>query len=152
MYNLQKIFDFLGLGSKCVDIMSCHSYGPVDTGMRNLVRSRRLMNGDDQAPPHPDGPDRPSELNTLQETSSSGFNQSSRENGESMVDGEVFTTNNIPRLKIPKSVSFEDSDLIENQHPDTERNSTVAGLQVNILEKDISGTIRQKKVTHTESE
>ena len=46
-----------------------------------------------------------------------------------MVDGEVSTTNTIPRLKIPKSVSFEDSDLSENQHPDTERNSTVAGLR-----------------------
>ena len=42
LYNLQKIFDFLGLGSKCVDIMSCHGYGPVDTGMRNLLRSRRV--------------------------------------------------------------------------------------------------------------
>ena len=104
--NLQKIFDFLGLGSKCVDFMSCHGYGPVDTGMRNLLRSRRLMNGDDWAPPHPDGQDRPSEQNTLQETSPSGFSQSSRENGESMVDGEVSTTNNIPRLKIPKSISF----------------------------------------------
>ena len=48
LYNLQKIFDFLGLGSKCVDIMSCHGYGPVDTGMSNLLRSGRLMNGDDQ--------------------------------------------------------------------------------------------------------
>ena len=75
-----------------------------------------------------------------------------QENGESMVDGEVSTTNNIPRLKIPKSVSFEDSDLSENPHPDTERNSTVAGLQVKVLEKDIDGTIRQVKVTHTESE
>ena len=34
LYNLQKIFDLLGLGSKCVDIMSCHDYGPVYTGMR----------------------------------------------------------------------------------------------------------------------
>ena len=37
LYNLQKIFVFLGLGSKCVGIMSCHVYGPVDTGMRNLL-------------------------------------------------------------------------------------------------------------------
>ena len=58
----------------------------------------------------------------------------------------------LPRLKIPKSVSFEDSDLSENQHPDTERHSTVAGLQVKVLEKDTDGTIRQVKVTHTESE
>ena len=110
------------------------------------------MNGDDQAPCCPDGPDRPSELNTVQETSPSGSNQSSRENGESMMDGEVSTTNNIPRLKIPKSVSFEDSDLSENPNLDIERHSTVAGLQVKVLEKDIDGTIRQVKVTHTESE
>ena len=70
LYNLQKIFDFLGLGSKCVDIMSCHGYGPVDTGMSNLLRSRRLMNGDDQTPPCLDGQDRPSERNTLQDTPS----------------------------------------------------------------------------------
>ena len=69
-----------------------------------------------------------------------------------MVDGEVSTTNNILRLEIPKSVSFEDSDLSENPNPDTESHSTVAGLQVNVLEKDIDGTIRQVKVTHTESE
>ena len=69
-----------------------------------------------------------------------------------MVDGQVSTTNNIPRLKIPKSVSIEDSDFSENQHPDTERNSTVAGLQVKVSEKDIDGTIRWVKVTHTESE
>ena len=95
LYNFQKIFDFLGLGSKFSDVMSCHGYGPVDTGMNNLLRSRRLMNGDDRTPPHPDGQDRPSEQNTLQETSPSGSSQSSGENGESMVDGEVSTTNNI---------------------------------------------------------
>ena len=57
LYNIQKIFDFLGLGSTCVDIMSCHGHGSVDTGMRNPLRSRRLMNGDDRAPPCPDGLD-----------------------------------------------------------------------------------------------
>ena len=152
LYNLQKIFDFLGLGSKCVGIMSCHGYGPVDTGMRNLLKSRRLMNGDDWAPPSLNGVDGPNEQNNLLETSPSGFSHSSRENGDSIVDGEVSTTNSTPRLKIPKSVSFEDSYLSENQHPDTERHSTVAGLQVNVLEKDINGTIRWVKVTHTESE
>ena len=84
-----------------------------------------------------DGLDGPNEQNTLQETSPSGFSQSSGENGESMVDGEVSTTNGIPRLKIPKSVSFEDSDLSENQHSDTERHSTVAELWVNVLEKTL---------------
>ena len=112
--------------------MSCHGYGPVDKGMGNLLRPRRLMNQDD-------GQDGPSEQNILQEISPSGLSQSSGENGESMVDGEVSTTNSTPRLKIPKSVSFEDSDLRENQNPDTERYSTVAGLQVKVLEKDING-------------
>ena len=51
--------------------MSCHGYGPVDTGMRDLLRSRRLMNEDDRAPPCPDGQDGPSEQNTLQETAAS---------------------------------------------------------------------------------
>ena len=144
LYNLQKIFDFLGLGLKCAD-MSCHGYGPVDTRMSNLLRSRRLINQDD-------GQGGPSEQNTLQETSPSGLSQSSGENGESMVDGEVSTTNSTLILKIPKSVSFEDSDLSENQNPDTERYSTVAGLQVKVLEKDTNGTIRRVKATHTESE
>ena len=82
LYNIQKIFEFLGLGSKCVDIMSCHGYGPVDTGMRNLLRSKRLMSWGGRAPPWPDGQDRLSEQNTLQETSPSGFSQSSQEYGE----------------------------------------------------------------------
>ena len=124
--------------------MSCHGYGPVDTGMSNLLRSRRLMNRDD-------GKGGPSGQNTLQETSPSGLSQSSGENGESMVAGEVSTTNSTPILKIPKGVSFEDSDLSKNQNPDTERYSTVAGLQVKVLEKDTDGTIRWVKVTHTES-
>ena len=152
LYNPQKIFDILRLGSKCVDIMSCHGYGPVDTGMRNLLRSRRLMNQVDQAPPSPDGQDGPSEQTALQETSPSGFSQSSGENGKRMVDGEVSTTNSAPRLKIPKSVSFEGSDLSENQNLDTERHSTVAGFQVKVLEKDTDGTIKWVKITHTESE
>ena len=127
LYNLQKIFNFLGLGSKCADIMSCHGYSPVDAGMSNLLRSRRLMKQDD-------GQGQPSGQNILQEISPSGLSQSSGENGESMVDGEVSTTNSTPILKIPKSVS------------------TVAGLQVKVLEKDTDGTMRLVKVTHTESE
>ena len=119
LYNLQKIFDFLGLGSKCADSMSCHGYGLVDTGMRNLLRSRRLMCRDDRVRPHPDGQDGPSEQTALEDIAPSGFSQSSRENEESMVDGEVSTTNSTPRLKIPKSVSFEDS---ENQHPTVRSN------------------------------
>ena len=64
------------------------------------------MSWDDRVPPWQDGQDRPSGQNMLQETSPSGFNQSSGEYRESMVDGEVSTTNSTPRLKIPKSVSF----------------------------------------------
>ena len=97
-----------------------------------------IMSQGDWAPPHPDGQVGPNGQNALQETSPSGCTQSSGVNGESMVDGEVSMTNSTPRLKIPKSVSFEDSDLSEN--PDTERHSTVAGLWVNVLEKDTNGT------------
>ena len=103
---------------------------------------------DDWARPNSDGQDRPSEQNTLQETSPSGSNQSSWENGENTVNGEVSTTNSTSRLKIPKRVSFEDSDMSENQNPDTVRYSIVAGLQVKVLEKDTNGTIRWIKVTH----
>ena len=148
LYNLQKIFDYLGLGSKCVNIMSCHGYGPVDTSMSNLLKSRLLMNGVDRS----NGLDGSNGLHNLLETSPSGFSQSFGENQEIMVDGEVSATNGIPKLNIPKSVSFEDSDLSDNLNPDTERHSTVGGLRVKVLEKDIDGTIRWVKVTHTESE
>ena len=63
---------------------------------------------------------------------------SSRENGENRIDGEVSTTSLNPGVKIEKNVSFEDS--------------IVAGLQVKVLEKDTDGTIKQVKVTHSESE
>ena len=79
--------------------------------------------------------DVPNEQCDLQETSPSSLSQSSRENGESMAEGEVST----------KSYKFL-------QNPDTERHSTVAELQVKVLEKDTDGTIRWVKVTHTESE
>ena len=69
-----------------------------------------------------------------------------------MANGEVSTSYSPSKVKIPKSVSFEDSDLIATKNPDTEVHSTVAGLRVNVLEKDIDGTIQQVKVTHTESE
>ena len=99
-----------------MNIMSCHGYGLVDTSMSNLLKSRLLMNGVD----HPNGLDGSNGLNNLLETSPSGFSQSSGEDGEIMVDGEVSATNGIPKLKIPKSVSFEDSDLSENLNPDTD--------------------------------
>ena len=40
LYGLQKIFDLMDLGSKCADIMSCHGYGLVDTGLGSPFKSR----------------------------------------------------------------------------------------------------------------
>ena len=93
------------------------------------------------------GLDGPNELNNILETSPSGSCYSSGENGENRIDGEVSTTSINPGIK-KKSVSFEDS----NQNSDTDRNSVVAGLRVKVLERDTDGTIRQVKVTHSESE
>ena len=43
LYNLQKIFDSMGLGSSCADIMSCHGYGPIDTGLKGLLKPENLV-------------------------------------------------------------------------------------------------------------
>ena len=43
----------MGLGSKCVDIMSCHGYGPVDTGLCGLLKPRKNGNQTDLTPPDP---------------------------------------------------------------------------------------------------
>ena len=67
-----------------------------------------------------DGQGGPSEQNTLQETSPSGLSQSSGEMGRVWWMEKFLQLIVLPRLKIPKSVSFEDSDLSENQNPDTE--------------------------------
>ena len=88
----------------------------------------------------------------MQETSPSSLSHSSGENGERIVIREVSTSYSPPKVKIQKSVSFEDFDLIDTENPNTEEHSTVAGLRANVLEKDIDGTIWQVKVTHTESE
>ena len=82
------------------------------------------------------GLDRPNELQEILESSLPG------ENGENRADGEVSTTSINPGFKNQKNVSFED----------LSRNSIVAGLRVNVLEKDTDGTIRWVKVTHSESE
>ena len=111
VYNLQKVFDVMGLGTKCADIMSCHGYGPVDTGMSNMLTSRQLLKQDGMITSHLSKHDVPNEQCDLQEASPSSLSQSSRENGESMAEGEVST----------KSYKFL-------QNPDTERHSTVAGL------------------------
>ena len=108
LYGLQKIFDFMGLGSKCADIMSCHGYGPVDTGLRGLLKPRKCGNPTDITPPDPQGLDGLNELHNFLETSPSGSSNSSGKNGENRIDGEVSTTSIDPGLKIKKSVSFED--------------------------------------------
>ena len=148
LYGLQKIFDFMGLGSKCADIMSCHGYGPVDTGLQGLLKPGMCINHQEHTPLKSVGLDGPNELNNTLETSPSGSCYSSGENGENRTDGEVSTTSINPGLKHQKSVSFEDL----NQNSDTDRNSVVAGLWVKVLERDTDGTIRWVKVTHSESE
>ena len=142
LYGLQKIFDFMGLGSRCADIMSCHGYGPVDTGLQSLLKPKEVSKKGNHNPPMLGGLDRPNELQETLESSPSGSCSSSRENGENRADGEVSTTGINPGFKNQKTVSFED----------LSRNSIVARLWVNVLEKDTDGTIRWVKVTHSESE
>ena len=142
LYGLQKIFDFMGLGSKCVDIMSCIGYGPIDTGLQGLLKPKKLSEKGNHDPPVLGGLDRPNELQEILESSPSGSCSSSGGNRENRTDGEVSTTSINPGFKNQKSVSFED----------LTRNSVVAELQVKVLEKDTDGTIRWVKVTHSESE
>ena len=138
LYNLQKIFDSMGLGSSCADIMSCHGYGPIDTGLKGLLKPGNLVKKGKHGPPMRGGLNRPNKLQEYLETSPSDTCSSSRENGENTIDGEVSTNNLNPGFKIEKNVSFKDS--------------MVAALQVKVLEKDIDGTIRRVNVTHSESE
>ena len=138
LYSLQKVFDYMDLGSRCVDIMSCHGYGPIDTGLKGLLKPKNLGKEGKHDPPVLGGPNRPNELQENLETSPSDTCSSSGENGENRIDGEVSTTSLNPGFKIEKNVSFEDS--------------IVARLRVKVLEKDTDGTIRQVKVTQSESE
>ena len=138
LYNLQKIFDYMGLGSRCADIMSCHGYGPIDTGLKGLLKPENLAKKGNHNPPMRGGLNRPNELQENLETSPSDTCSSSGENGENTGVGEVSTNNLNPGFKIDKNVSFEDS--------------MVAGLRVKVLEKDTDGTIRRVNVTHGESE
>ena len=142
LYGLQKIFDFMGLGSRCVDIMSCHGYGPIDTDLQGLLRPNEVSKKGNHDPPMLGGLDRLNELQVILESSPSDSCSSSGENGENRADGEVSTTIIKPGFKNQKNASFEDSS----------RNSIVAGLRVNVLEKDTDGTIRWVKVTYSESE
>ena len=129
LYGLQKVFDFMGLGSRCEDIMSCHGYGPFDTGLQGLLKPKNLSRKGNYNPPMLGGLNRLNELQEILESSPSGSCSSSRENGENRTDGEVSTASINPGFKNEKSVSFEDSS----------RNSIVAGLRVKVLEKDIDG-------------
>ena len=128
----------MGLGSRCADIMSCHGYGPIDTGLKSLLKPKNLDNKGKHDPPISGGRTKPKELKENLETSPSDTCSSSGENGENRIDGEVFTASLNPGFKYEKNVSFEDS--------------IVAGLRVKVLEKDTDGTIRRVNVTHSESE
>ena len=121
LYNLQKIFDCMGLGSRCVDIMSCHGYGPIDTGLKSLLKPRKR----NQDPPMSCGLNRPDDLQENLGTSPSDTCSSSGENRENRIDGEVSTASLNPGFKIEKNISFEDS--------------MVAGLWVKVLEKALMG-------------
>ena len=138
LYSLQKVFDIMGLGSRCADIMSYHGYGPIDTGLQGLLKPKNLVKKGNHNPPVLGGLNRPSELQENLETSPSDTCSSSGENRENRTDGEVSTASLNPGFKIEKNVSFEDS--------------IMAGLWVKVLEKDTDGTIRRVKVTHSESE
>ena len=129
LFRLQKVFDYMGLGSRCVDIMSCHGYGPIDTGLKGLLKPKNLGKKGKLDPPGSGGRNRLKELQENLGTSPSDTCSSSGENGENRIDGEVSTNNLNPGFKIEKNVSFEDS--------------IVAGLRVKVLEKDTDGTIRR---------
>ena len=138
LFSLQKIFDCMGLGSRCADIMSCHGYHPIDTNLKGLLKPENLAMKGKHSPPMRGGLKRPNKLKENLETSPSDTCSSSGENGENTINGEVSANNLNPGFKINKNVSFEDS--------------MVAGLQVKVLEKDTDGTIRRVNVTHSESE
>ena len=122
--------------------MSCHGYGPIDTGLKGLLKPQNLSKKGNHNPPVLGGLNRLNELQEILESSPSGSCSSSGENGENRTDGEVSTTSINPGFKNEKSVSFED----------LSRNSIVAGLRVKVLEKDTDGNIRLVKVTQSESE
>ena len=128
----------MGLRSRCADIMSYHGYGPVDTGLKSLLKPKEVSKKKNHNPPMLGGLDRLNESQETLESSPSGSCSSSGESRENRADGEVSKTGINPGFKNQKVVSFGDS--------------IVAGLWVNVLEKDIDGTIRRVKVTHSEFE
>ena len=121
LYSLQKVFDFMGLGSRCADIMSCHGYGPIDTGLHGLLKPKHLGKKGNLNPPVLGGLNRPNELQENLETSPSDTCSSSGENRENRTDGEVYTTSINPGFKNEKNVPFV--------------GSIVARLRVKILGK-----------------
>ena len=102
LYHLQKVFDYMGLGSRCVDIMSCHGYGPIDTGLKGLLKPKNLGTKGKHDPPVSGGRNRPNKIKECLETSPSDTCSSSEENGENRIDGEVSTENLNPGFKIEK--------------------------------------------------
>ena len=102
LYGLQKICDCMGLGSKCADIMSCHGYGPIDTGLQGLLKPKKLGEKGHHDPPVLGNLDRPNELQEILESSPSGSCSSSRENGMNRTDGEVSRTSIHPGFKNQK--------------------------------------------------
>ena len=99
LFSLQKVFDNMGLGSRCVDIMCCHGYGPIDTGLKSLLKPKNLGKKGDHNPPMSGGRNRPNELQENLETSPSDTCSSSGENGENRIDGEVSTVSLNPGFK-----------------------------------------------------
>ena len=106
LYGLQKIFDFMGLGSRCADIMSCHGYGPVDTGLQGFLKPKEVSKKWNHDTPMLGGLDRPNELQETLESSASGSCSSSGENGENRADGEVSTTGINPGFKSKQKCIF----------------------------------------------
>ena len=59
----------MGLGSTCVDIMSYHGYGPIDTGLQGLLNPKKSSKKGDHNHSVFGGLDRPTELQEILETS-----------------------------------------------------------------------------------
>ena len=52
----------MDLGSRCADIMSCHGYGPVDTGLQGFLKPKEVSKKGNHDPPMLGGLDRLNEL------------------------------------------------------------------------------------------
>ena len=83
--------------------MSCHGYGPIDTG---LLKPKNLSKKGNHDPPVLGGLNKPNELQEILESSPSSSCSSSGENGENRTDGEVSTTSINPGFKSEKKCIF----------------------------------------------